>query len=111
MSKERMDELVPIRTCSYRMVNRKLMKKRRQGKTMHSLGVGLVLRQHRWLHIYVVALERVAYRRQARVRVRLGVDRRHVAIVRVHARQQLAAASDDIADLHLTLDLSAAVTA
>ena len=78
---------------------------------MHSLGVGLVLRQRRRLRTYVVALERVAYRSQARVRVRLGVDRGHVAIVRVHARQQLAVASDDVADLHLALDLSAAVTA
>ena len=72
-------------------------------------GVRLVLRQRRWLGAVVVALERVAHRCQARVRVRLGVDRGHVAEVCIHTGKKFAVASDDVADLHLTLDLSAAV--
>ncbi|ELU45096.1 pectate lyase domain-containing protein [Rhizoctonia solani AG-1 IA] len=74
-------------------------------------GVGRVLGQRRRLVALVVALERVAHRRQAGVRVRLGFDRRYVPKVRVHACKQLAVASDDVADLHLALDLGAAVAA
>ena len=81
------------------------------GEKWHSLGVGLVLGERRRLSAAVVALERVAHRRQARVRVRLGVDRSDVPVVRVHSGQQLAVAGDHVADLHLALDLGAAVSA